>query len=50
MRLPAPFEDLGIAGLDLELGLRVDRPIERRRAIVRRALEDGEMAGGLRNS
>src|SRR6185295_15475489 len=49
MRLPAPFEDLWIAGFDLELGLRVDRPIEQRRAIVRRALEDGQMAGGLRH-
>ena len=41
---PALREDLGIARLDPALGLVVDGAVAQRSAVVRRALEDREVA------
>src|SRR3984893_2120406 len=41
------FENFRIAGFDFGLGLRIDRPVAQGRAIIRRALEDRQMANLL---
>src|ERR1700730_15731642 len=41
------FENFRIAGFDFGLGLRIDRPVAQGRAIIRRALENRQMANLL---
>ena len=41
------LEDFRVAGLDLALGFGVDGPIAERRTVIRRALEDRQMADFL---
>jgi hypothetical protein len=46
-RLVAFLEDFRVAGLDQALGFVVDGAIAQRRAVIGRALEDGEVPNFL---